>query len=47
MTDRTQFAAAADFGEIDMFAFGAGAEKPFKPYWGPMKTFCGADCGGD
>jgi hypothetical protein len=32
MTDRTQFAAAADFDEIDMFAFGAGAEQPFKPY---------------
>lgn len=40
-----KFAAAADSDEIDMFAYGAGTETSFAPYWDDMKKFCGADCG--
>ena len=35
----SKFKAAAAFDEIDMFAYGAGAESSFAPYWEAMKNF--------
>ena len=34
-----KFAAAMEFDEIDMFAYGVGARAPFAVYWDEMKAF--------
>ena len=36
---KAKFKVAMDYHEIDMFAFAAGAEKEFAPYWEGMKSF--------
>lgn len=35
----SKFAAVAEIGEIDMFAYGVGTPKPFALYWAGMKKF--------
>jgi hypothetical protein len=35
----SKFIAAEEFEEIDMFAYGVGANTSFEPYWAGMKKF--------